>query len=394
MTLWSDDWFENPYPHYARLRASGHPMWLPHNENYSSEGVWLFSRYEDALAIFRQTDAITKDVRSRRLEVERTPFDIHMLNRDGADHARLRRLVSHFFSVQYVNQLEPVINAKADALVSKMLEKGAVDLVADFAEPLPLQVIAHLMGIPSDDVPQVRKWSKVLSSGADSVLVNTSLRQQRNQALSDFVAYIERMTVLRSPGSSGDMITYLRQATLEGKLTQEEMVGSIAFLLFAGHETTVSLIANGLWLLLTHPEQWALIQRRPKLLPSAVEEILRFESPTQRSTYRFATQPLEISGFCVAPGQQIAAIIGSANRDNTVFQNPDVFDITRSPNRHLAFGLGIHNCQGKTLARLEARVALQKLLSLDVPIRLLSDGPCWRRNSFFRGIEGLSVVFE
>ena len=392
MDLNRPEWFQDPYPDYARLRASGQPLWLPHEENYASEGVWLFARYAEAVALFKETRAITKNVRDRRLQTERTPFDIHMLNRDGADHARLRRLVAHFFSPHAVGRLEPAIVAQTDLLIEAMRSRNEADLIADFAEPLPLFVIARLLGLDPQEMAQVRKWSTVLAVGSDSVLMSEALREKRKQALSDFLDYVGRLEARMRTEKGEGMVPFLFGAEASGRLSHEELIATVTLMLFAGHETTVNLIGNGLWLLLSDPEQWELLQRRPELVPGAVEEILRYECPIQRSTYRFTTEPVTISGFRIKAGHQLAAIIGSANRDEREFRNPEVFDVTRSPNRHLAFGVGVHNCLGKTLARLEGRIALRQMLSLPVRPRLLSGQPRWRKNSFFRGLEALPVT--
>jgi pimeloyl-[acyl-carrier protein] synthase len=288
--------------------------------------------------------------------------------------------------------LEPAIADSAKRLAQVMRVKGEVDLIADFAEPLPLYVIARLLGVPPEDMPQVREWSVVLSEGSDSVLVCELLQQKRKKALSEFLDYVDRLLLSKRHGKGNDMVAFLMHAESEEKLSHEELIAMLALMLFAGHETTVSLIGNGLWLLLSHPEQWALLQRHAELIPGAIEEILRYESPTQRSTYRFAAETFAISGFRIEAGQQLAVIIGSANRDEAAFSNPDVFDVRRSPNRHLAFGMGTHNCIGKALARAEARVALTRMLSLPVHPRLLSEQPQWRRNSFFRGLEALPAM--
>lgn len=392
MDLNRPEWFEDPYPDYARLRASGQPLWLPHEENYASEGVWLFGRYADAVAIFKETRAITKNIRDRRLQTERTPFDIHMLNRDGADHARLRRLVAHFFSPHAVGRLEPAIAAQTHLLIEAMRTRIEADLIADFAEPLPLFVVARLLGLDPRDMAQVREWSTVLAVGSDSVLMSEDLREKRKRALADLLDYVGRLEARMRAVQGEGMVPFLFDAEAAGRLSHEELIATVTLMLFAGHETTVNLIGNGLWLLLNDPEQWELLRRRPELVPGAVEEILRYECPIQRSTYRFATEPVTISGFRIEAGQQLAAIIGSANRDEREFPNPEVFDVTRSPNRHLAFGVGIHNCLGKTLARLEGRIALRQVLSLPVRPRLLSGPPRWRKNSFFRGLEALPVT--
>lgn len=394
LNLNQPDFFQNPYPYYAQIRASERPFWLPHNQKTACKGVWLFGCYADAVTLFRQTGGVSKNIRAVRSPGSSTPFDLAMLHRDAPDHLRLRRLVAGYFSVQYLSQLEPHIAVVADTLIRDLRGKDRFDLVADFAEQLPLRVIGRLIGVPASDMPRIRAWSLELAEGFDSVLASDAVLQGQQSALLAFLAYVEQLVARKSNARTDDLLGFLLNAEDEGKIRHDELIGMVGFLLFAGHETTINLIGSGLWLLLSHPEQWALLQRQPALMPSAVEEILRFESPEQRSSFRIAEEPLELAGMRMEPGQQLGIIIGAANRDETEFANPDCFDIQRTPNRHLAFGLGIHSCLGNTLARLEARVALSRMQALCPSLRLLNEPPQWRRNSFFRGLEVLPATLS
>lgn len=388
------DWYNDPYPGYKRLRQSGLPLWLPHDENYGGEGVWLFSHYHEAQLILKQTKSITKYVRHKRIESEHSPFDIHMLNRDGADHSRLRQLVTGFFSTSSMRELKPIVERQSLRLLKSMTEKSEGDFIRDFAEPLPLYTLAELMGIPQVDLPRIRKWSLTLSEGADSLLVDDKLKASRKATISELVEYTQWLVNHKEKNPDKDMISYLAKAQKENRLSPEETLGMVSFLLFAGHETTVSLLGSMMWLLLSHPEQWSLLNRDPKLLKSAVEETLRYESPTQRSTYRFATESITISDFTIEPGQQLAVILGSANRDEKIFNEPDRFDVTRRPNPHIAFGIGSHICLGKPLALLEAEVALREILKGKIQLHLQDQKPNWKRNSFFRGLNTLDVTIK
>ena len=175
------EFFQNPYPYYAQLRSTGRPFWLPHEQESSSQGVWLFSRHADALTIFKQTTAISKNIHAIRPPGTSTPFDLHVLHRDGADHLRLRRLVADYFSVQHLNHFESRIENVADTLVRGMKEKSAFNLIADFAEQMPLLTIANLIGVPAEDMPQVRTWSLALGEGFDSVLTTWRFSSGRNK---------------------------------------------------------------------------------------------------------------------------------------------------------------------------------------------------------------------
>lgn len=387
------EFFQDPYPYYAALRAQQEPFWLPlsHDQDSSSKGVWLFSRYADAMSIFRQSGRISKNIRRIRPPDKATAFDLHMLHRDGQDHLRLRRLVSDFFSMQSLRRLEPRMMTVARELVREVRQASQADLIARLAEPMPLRLIAELIGVPQEDMPQVRKWSLVLGEGFDSVRMSSDIRARQADALLGFLEYLRALIEDRRHAPDHGLLSFLIEAEKDGRLSEDELLAMAGLLLFAGHETTVNLIGNGLWLLLTHPEQWQLLQREPCLIPSAVEEILRYESPEQRTSFRMVIECMDIEGRRMEPGQQVSIIIGAANRDEAEFENPEIFDVRRSPNRHLAFGSGIHNCLGKTLARLEARIAIAAVLEEIPNLRLMDALPVWRENSFFRGLSSLWV---
>ena len=385
--------FNDPYPFYAHLRAHREPFWLPHQQDTSSGGIWLFSRYGDAVAIFKQVAGVTKNLRSVRPEGLRLTFDANLLVRDGSAHLRLRRLVSDYFSTESVERLRPVMVAVADELITKARSNSEFCFVADVAEPMSLQVIASMVGIPAADLQRVRAWSLILSAGFDSLLSDVALLARQKQAMDEFFAYVEHQIEAKRSNPDDSMLSALVDAC--GKhLDHEELAAMVGFLLFAGHETTVSLLGSLVWLLLSHPEQWALVRRRPELVRGAVEEALRFESPTQRTSFRLVNAPFAINGHMFEPGQQIGVIIGSANRDEAAFERADQFDISRKPNKHIAFGLGLHNCLGKGLARMEAEVCLEVLVNKMPRLVPRSECPAWRRNSFFRGLCSLPVAVE
>ncbi len=382
---------QDPYPYYRRLRASEAPLWLPPKPGTASSGMLFFSRYREAMAVFTCAQGMSKSIRRVRSDTTRTAFDMHMLHRDGPDHLRLRRLVSDWFSVKAMDPLRPMMGEVARNLVTPLLQKSEFDFVAEFAEPLPLSIIAQLIGVPAADMPQVRTWSLALCDGFDSLLADTVVLARQQRALNEFIAYVEGLLDAKEPRPESTLLGYLVRAGA-AQLSREELVAMVGFLLFAGHENSVNLIANAVWLLLSHPQQWTLLREQPALLQSAIEEVLRFESPEQRSSFRVTDAALDIAGHQLEPGQQISVIIGSANRDEAVFDRAEVFDVRRSPNAHLAFGIGIHNCLGKTLARVETQVALQVLLELLPAPALCEQHPHWRRNSFFRGLGSLRMT--
>ena len=383
---------ENPYPTYARLRALDVPYWLEHHQDTSSPGLWLLSRHADAVGIFRETEAISKTISAIRTPGTATAFDRHLLYRDGDDHLRLRRLIADFFARKTIAQLEAIITDTADQLLDELCDRPTFDLAADFATPLPLTIIARVIGIPAGDMRDIRNWSTTLAVSFDSTQSCPENLLEQRTALQAFLAYIDAQVRLRRSAPDSSMLGYLVAAQGRGEIEADELSGMIGLLLLAGHETTISLIAIGSWLLLNHRDQWNMLCATPALATRAVEEILRFESPTQRSTFRVVKESFSWRGHRFAPGDQISVIIGSANRDELVFDRPDRFDITRLANRHVAFGHGLHDCVGKWLARTEGQIALQRLvmrmpdLQLDPHIP-----PVWNRNSFFRGMRTLPV---
>ncbi len=391
MNLNQPDFFQNPYPFYEKIRAAQAPFWLAHNQQTSSTGVWLFGGYEEAVAIFKETTAIFKNLRAVRPAGTSTPFDLAMLHQDAPDHLRLRRLVAGYFSAGFLARFEPRVDAITNELLAALSKQWEFDVLRDFAEQLPLRVIGELIGLPPADLAQVRAWSVLLGDGFDSVTATDEVLVQQREALTAYLAYIESLLAQPKRIAHSSLLSYLIACEMRGELNREELIGMVSFLVFAGHETTINLIGNGLWLLLSHPEQLKLLTQDPALLPSAIEEILRFESPEQRTSFRIAVEPIVVAGVRLEKGQQLGVIIGSANRDAAVFENPNAFHIRRTPNRHLAFGLGLHHCLGAHLSRMEARLAFKHILSQYPTLRLASDSVTWRKNSFFRGLEALPV---
>jgi cytochrome P450 len=379
------------YDYYRDLRASGKPVWLPPDPDIDSKGILLFPCYAEAKHVFGMGAAVTKDLPRFRHERTTSLFDINMMNRDGEQHLRLRRLVSNYFSSMHLRDLEAHIKAGADSLVDQIESKGPqIDLVSDYAELLPLQVILRLLGMPLRDASMLRDWSLATTPAMDTFLnTDESLIHTKMTALEGFSSYVQDLIAKPRGLTRSGLLGQLLETNRHGKVSAEEVAGMVLFLLFAGHETTISLISNGLWLLLTHPDQLTLLRDNPGLFSSAVEEVLRLESPLQRSTFRIVTSPTKVGSFELEPGFQVSALIGSANRDEAFFVDPERFDVLRTPNRHLAFGVGLHNCLGKNLARMEARIAFAAFFQRFPEARLHDDRPCWRHNTLFRGLATL-----
>ena len=392
--LQSSFFFQDPYPTYARMRSTEGPYWLGIENQTSLNGIWLFSRYEDALSIFKNSSTFSKNVRSVRLPQYQSPFDLITLHRDTPDHMRQRRLVADFFSTRSVHVMESRVTKLCSEHLDSLSLMSDVDIISEYADLIPLTVILDMMGIPLSDSRRIRSWSMILSDGFDSTITTPEVLQKHLQALREFLAYVKYIISKSKHKPKDDLLGYLVRAQEEGKLNDEELIAMVGFLIFAGHETTVGLIGNGILLLLKHTNQLDILRERPQLIVDAIEEILRFESPEQRSSFRVTTDSIVIGEMRVEKGQQVGVIIGSANRDERTFPFPDTFDISRKPNRHLAFGLGIHQCLGMHLARMQARISISAFIERFPTAQLSKNKPEWRKNSFFRSLMNLPVKLK
>src|SRR5216683_2697826 len=388
----------NPYPQYARLRADS-----PVRRTRLPDGrvAWLVARYAD-VAIALKDSRLAKD--SRRIEGHHrgVPFErllepllkslaVNMLDLDGADHDRLRRLVHKAFTPRLVDQLRDRIQRLADGLLDSAGRSRRFDLVSGYALPIPATVIADLLGVPATDRDRFHRWSSrmvSITSGRDFLLaLPTALL---------FMRYLRRLFAVRRAEPREDLITALLQAHEAGDhLSSDELLSMMFLLLIAGHETTVNLIASGTMALLERPDELARLRREPDLLASgtAVEELLRFTSPVQIATERYAVEDVQLSGTTIPRGSIVLALIASANHDEAQFVDPERLDLRRTPNPHLAFGQGAHYCLGAPLARLEAQIAFETLLRR-LPELQLAISPAqvrWRRGLFLRGPTALPV---
>ena len=384
------DFIQNPYPTFKKMRNSGKPFWFPIDEEYSSGGLWLFSTYADAMVIFKESKSISKNLRVIKNSSSLSPWDTHLLNQDGSEHLRLRRLVADYFTIQASHKLSRMIHTICENLLSSFLAHECTDLVHDFATPLPLQIIAKIVGIPDSEFDQIRYWTKSII--IDSLGITDEMKQQRTRSICDFSDYLNRLINAQYYNDGHGLIGYLLFSKKEGNISHDELIGMVIFLLVAGHETTIDLIGNALYLLLSNPDQFEMLKKSPKLIPNAVEEVLRFESPTQRTTFRLAIDKIEFPNFTVQKGEQIAVLIGSANRDETVFLEPDTFNIRRGSNLNLAFGGGLHNCLGRSLAKTEAQIAINNFVKHLSHARLKNIEPVWKNSLFLRGLNSLHII--
>jgi cytochrome P450 len=389
----------NPYPTYAKLRSASpiHRATLP-----DGRGVWLVTRYEDVLTILKD-ERFVKDWRKVMTPEQLAqippipevmkPLSTNMLDTDPPDHERLRALVSKAFTPRLIERLRPRVQTIADALLDEVQARGEMDLIDDYAFPLPITVIAELLGVPTEDRNRFREWSDAAVSGDASQEYMEKILIPHMQAFTD---YLRQMFDEKRKNPREDLISALVQAEEAGdRLSEGELLGMVFLLLVAGHETTVNLIGNGVLALLQHPDQLKKLRDDPSLIKPAVEELLRYDGPVETSTERFAREDVRIGETVIPQGEMVLVVISAADHDPERFPDPDALDITRADNKHLAFGKGIHHCLGAPLARMEGQIAIGTLLRR-MPYLRLKDSPeplSWRPGLVLRGLQGLPVEF-
>lgn len=387
--VFSPEFEVDPYPVYTRLRQEGpvHRVTLP-----DGTPAWLITRYADARQALAD-QRLRKSPAAQLATMQWLPQDLanaigmHMLNADPPDHTRLRRLVSAAFTVRRIQALRPRIERIADDLLDAMAGRDEVDLLDEFAFPLPIQVICELLGVPPADRNSFRAWSNTIVAGATA-------RAELPTAAAGLVGYLRELIEVKRAEPADDLLSALIAVRDTGdRLSQDELTSMGFLLLIAGHETTVTLLGNAVHALCRHPEQLDRLRADPALLPAAVEEFLRYESPVETSTFRLASEPVRIGEVTIPAGDIVLVGLLAANRDDSRFPTADRLDFDRTDNLHLAFGHGIHHCLGAPLARLEAEVALGRLLPRFPALRLAvpSDELAWRPGSLIRGLCTLPV---
>jgi cytochrome P450 len=375
---------EDPYPYYAWLRER-HPVY--YNDPLQ---FYVLSRYADVEAAARTPEVFSS---AQGIGPERAPVAM-MIAKDPPDHTRLRRLVSKAFTPKMVEQLAPRVQEIVDELLDAALPRGAFDLVQDFASPLPVIMIAEMLGVEPERREDFKRWSEavihITAGGTKYGDMATYL-----QSWQEFKAYMSQIIEARRRSPRHDLVSALVQAQDErDALTLNEILNFCLLLLVAGNETTTNLITNGALALYTHEAQRQKLRGQPQLIQSAIEEVLRYDGPIQ-GVFRTTTRDVEVCGTTIAAQSKVLLLWAAANRDPDVFPDPDRFDIERTPNEHMAFGRGIHFCLGAPLARLEARIATQTILRRTKVTRPDPDGVRERvDNALFRGWKRFPVVVE
>ncbi len=386
----------DPFPLYRRLRERDPVHW--------SEPLkgWVLTRYADVRAVLNDGDFSADRI---------TPFADHLtagkqaalarfgraLGRwavflDPPDHTRIRGTMNRAFTARAVDRMAPAVAGIVEGLLDRVAPAGDMDVIADFAYPLPVAVIGHMLGVPQTDLWRLKKWSDELATVVGTAQNTPDKHERAARSWREMSAYFADLIADRRRNPGDDVLSDLIAARDEGALDDQELLSNAILLLFAGHETTTNLIGNGLLALLRHPEALAALRRDPGLVDSAVEELLRYDGPAQAVT-RIARVDKTLGDRRIRAGDRVFVMINAANRDPAEFESPDRLDLARRPNRHLAFGYGIHFCLGAPLARLEARTALSALLRRMPDLALAAERPEWIDSLVFRGLRALPVRF-
>lgn len=391
---------ENPYPIYSVIRTVRPVLEVP-VPGFAGPGVWLLTRYRDVHAVLRDPRFSVERMRAPlvRDNLARLPDFFRqtaeglrsMLIMDPPDHTRVRKLVNKAFTPKRIaalrGRIEEIVRERADAAAAN----GGMDLIHDFAEPIPAVVIAELLGVPPEDHRRFREWSSrlIAAIGAPTAQERRETSLAAGRSLLDYLAAViaERR---REPRD--DLISAMIHAQEErDALSDAELLATSNLLLLAGHETTTNLIGNGMLALLRDREQWERLCADPGLLPTAIEELLRFDGPVQ-ATVRVALEDVELDGHVIAEGALVLVSIGAANHDPEVFRDPGTLDLARDPNPHLGFGFATHFCMGAPLARLEAELAFRALCARFPEVALVDDAPAYRPNPVLRGLQRLDLT--
>jgi cytochrome P450 len=384
----------DPYPFYALMREEARVY-------RTSFGPYCVNGYAECQAVLRDPRL------GRGVGIEDTSADIfgntdsrrdeffdasqhNMLMSDPPDHTRLRRLVSRSFTPRQVERLRPAIHALVDSLLDELARRGDVEFMSEFALPLPMAVIGELVGVPAEDRAGLQPKVRAAARGIEPVLTEAEIGAAID-AIAALGAYFEAFLAERRREPRDDLMSALADASEnDDRLTDEEILSTAILLFSAGFETTTNLLGNGLRALLSHPGQLADWRAHPEIAPSAVEELLRFDSPVQFNL-RAALEPAELAGEPIERGDRIVVLQGAANRDPDAFEHPEELDLRRSSNQPLSFGWGIHHCIGAALARLEGEIAFNALLARFDSIELTGDEPLWRPGFTLRGLQSFPL---
>ena len=397
--LYSPEFRRQTHETFARMRTEAPVFQQPGLDGETL--IWFVTGYDEVEQVLLDDRHFVRDPATLSPEFAEkyggttgleAMLSSHMLNRDGDDHRRLRSLVSKAFTPKLIRDLRPRIEQIAADLLDQAAAQGRMELVDDYAFPLPITVIAELLGIPPGNQENFRIWSNAFVRPA----LTPEAQQEAFAMLQAFGAYMQQLVAERRQTPGDDLLSALIHVQEEGdRLSEMELFSMLALLIIAGHETTVSLIGNATLALLQNPAARQALQDDPNLIPNAIEELLRYDSPVERSLTRFVAADVTLGGKLLQRGDLLIAVLGSANRDETQFANADALDIFRRPNPHLAFGKGAHYCLGAPLARLEGEIAIRALFQRFPDLRLdIAEADLqWRDTPLFRALTHLPLVW-
>lgn len=370
---------QDPFAMVSAMLGAGAVSWLPQLDGWLVTGhAEIVQALKDprltAARMVSQLDQLPDEPR-RELAPLRTSIAMWMGHTNHDDHVRMQRVIKRYFSARTVEDLRPRAQQITDELLDAVLERGGCEVVADLARPLPARVIADMLGVPAKDRDLLPRWSQDISAVFGPVDLPSLRRSQRS--VTEMSEYMRPIVQARRERPADDLISMLVAAQEQGTIrSEDEILANCVLLLFAGHETTLNLISNGLYLLLTHPDELHQLQDRPELLPDAIEEMLRYAGPASITT-RFALEPMRLADAHIEANQMVYLALAAGNRDPEQVDDPDRFDISRTPMRHLAFGQGTFYCLGAALARMEAQVCFSTLFRRVTDLRLGPAGASW-----------------
>ena len=399
--LTTPDFLVDPYTVYRRLREREPVHW---SEAWQ---CWLLTRYQDVAEAMRDFKQFSNVGIQQRFLDQLPPqamprirplyehFSTGLTRTDPPRHTRIRALTAKALSLSVIESMRPSIEQVVDQLIDAKRGSGRIELIADFAYPLPGTVLADLFGLPHQDREQFQAWSKRIIAFHGTGRADQATVEHSQEALLEARSWLGKLIQERRRRPRQDLLTLLVEAEESGdRLTEAELFSSCVTFMIGGHETTTNLIGNGMLALLRNPDQLARLRRHPEGIVTAVEELLRYDAPVQRG-HRIAVSDMQLNGKTICQGDFVQPVLAAANRDPAQFPNPDRLDIGRENNRHLCFGLGPHYCPGAALSRLEAQVAIPRLLSRLPGLHLAQETRiAWRPNNFFRGLQALPLAFD
>ncbi|WP_176585865.1 cytochrome P450 family protein [Priestia megaterium] len=406
LSLLSGESSENPFPLFAQMRGISSVIPIPFSMQGINHQAWMVTHMEEAMQVLKDHTRFTVDpsfidsnsnieknlAKNSKSSASSTFLTESMNAVDDPDHRRLRTLVSKAFTPRYMEGLRPRIQEIADELLDGVQAQGKMDLVKDYAYPLPINVISEMVGVPESDRGKLHVWSEAIANGLGLGRHDPGV----DEHLQAFSAYFMQLVDDKRQNPADDLISQLIAIEEEGdRLSEIELLSLIKLLIFAGHETTSNLIATGTLMLLDHPDQLEKLKADLSLIPSAVEELLRFNGPVTIAGPRYATEDIELAGQQIKKGDMVIPLVKSANRDENQFAQPEELDITRKIKRHLAFGHGIHICLGAPLARVEGDIAFTTLLRRMPNLRLSipRENVNWQSKLASHGLSSLPVTF-